>query len=46
MGFKIWVTKKSVAAELEIKKNGMFNCFSLEISRKGVKFKKLLNLPF
>jgi hypothetical protein len=46
MGFKMFITRKSVIAELEINKGDLFHVFSLEISKKGVKVRKLLNLPF
>jgi hypothetical protein len=47
MSFRVWVAEGIVRIALELGSgNGPFHVFNLMISRKGVKFHKILNCPF
>ena len=46
MSFKIWMNDGIIRIQLEINHRGLFHEFTLEIGRLGVRFSKLLNLPF
>ena len=47
MSLRIWTVEGTMRIELEVGNgNGPFHIFNLMISRKGVKFHKILNCPF